>query len=354
MATIELSGQGPGRGRRAGVAFWASAGTDSAKRTAYNTNGAPLDLPPAIAAERRDVDTRAGRMSYYVAGDGPPLLLIHSINAGGSAYEVRPIFERTVAHHRTYALDLPGFGFSDRSPRDYSPRLYTDAIHAMTDVIAAEAGPRPVDALALSLSSEFLARAASERPSHFRSLALVTPTGFQRGATKLCGPAGATREVPGLRRVLGFPLWDQGLYRVLTSRRSIRFFLKKTWGSDAIDEGLADYDYLTSHQPDAKHAVYAFASARLFSGDIRSVYERLTLPVWVPHGTRGDFKDFSEAGWTATRSNWTVQPYDAGALPQFELPDRFHDDYRHFLAGIEGRRPRAGYSSASGPRSPSP
>lgn len=311
-------------------------------------------LPPALAAERHEVDTRAGRMSYYVAGNGPPMLLIHSINAGASAYEVPPIFERTTAHHRIFAVDLPGFGFSDRRPRDYNVRLYTDAIHAMADVIAAEAGPRPVDALALSLSSEFLARAAGERPSHFRSLALVTPTGFQRGSGKLRGPAGATREVPGLQRILSFPLWERGLYRVLTSRRSIRFFLKKTWGSDAIDEGLAEYDYQTSHQPDAKHAVYAFASARLFSADIRSVYERLELPVWVPHGTRGDFKDFSEAGWTATRPNWTLQPYDAGALPQFELPDRFHDDYRRFLVDVDRRPLPAGHSSASGPRSPRP
>ncbi len=78
-------------------------------------------------------DARSGalpeRLSYYVAGNGPPLLLVHSINAAASAYEVRPIFERMVATNRVYAVDLPGFGFSDRSKREYTPRLYTDAIH---------------------------------------------------------------------------------------------------------------------------------------------------------------------------------------------------------------------------------
>ena len=117
-----------------------------------------------------------------------------------------------------------------------------------------------------------------------------------------------------------FPLWSQGFYDLLTSRRSIRYFLQRTFGSKDIDEGMVDYDYLTTHQPGAKNAPYAFVSGRLFSKDIRSVYRRLTLPVWVPHATRGDFKDFSANGWALARPNWRFQPYPTGALPHFEQP----------------------------------
>ncbi|GAB4204505.1 MAG: hypothetical protein OHK0022_29750 [Roseiflexaceae bacterium] len=71
-------------------------------------------------------------LSFYSAGQGSPLLLIHSINAA-SAYEVRPIFEHFQASRRVYALGLPGFGFSERSNRDYTPRLFTDALLDMLD-----------------------------------------------------------------------------------------------------------------------------------------------------------------------------------------------------------------------------
>ncbi len=299
-----------------------------------------LPLPPAVTGERREVAAgRAGRLGYYVAGEGgadgsPPVLLVHSINAAGSAYEVRPIFEPLRTLRRVYAVDLPGFGTSDRSPRPYEARLYVDAIHDMLDAIAADAGPAPIDALAVSLSSEFLARAATERPERFRSLALVTPTGFNRGSSKLRGPAGATREVPGLYGFFTVPLWTQGIYDLLVSRRSIRYFLKRTFGSDRIDEGLLDYDYLTTHQPGAKNAPYAFVSGRLFSRDIRDVYERLNLPVWLTQATRGDFADFSEAGWTSQRPNWTVQSFDTGALPHFERPDEFLEGYERFLEKV--------------------
>ena len=290
-----------------------------------------IDLPPALDADVAEVDHRAGRLSYYVAGDGAPLLLLHSINAAGSAYEIRPIFEGFRQSHRVYAPDLPGFGRSDRSRRDYSVRLYTDAVLDMLDVIADDSGERPVDALALSLGSEFLARAASEAGQRFRSLALVTATGFRRGSDRLREAAGSTREMRWLSAILEFPPWRRALYRGLVRPASIRYFLKRTWGSDDFDEQLAAYDDLTTHQPGAENAPYAFLSGRLFSTDIRDVYESLALPVWLPHGTRGDFKDFSGADWTRRRANWSVTAYDSGALPHFECTDAFIADYAQFL-----------------------
>ncbi|WP_158044742.1 alpha/beta fold hydrolase [Skermanella pratensis] len=294
-------------------------------------------LPPALAGDLRETSRRAGRLAYYVsdrgAGDGPPLLLVHSINAAASAYEVKPVFERMVAHRRVYAVDLPGYGHSDRSDRYYGIRLFTDAIHDMLDVIAEDTGSDPVDALALSLSAEFLARAAVERPERIRTLAFVTPTGFSKGSTKAHGGirTKASREVPGVYRFISFPLWGKGLYDLLVSRRSIRYFLERTWGSKNVDDGMVDYDYITAHQPGARFAPFAFLSGRLFSQDVRDLYARLSVPVWMPHGTRGDFKDFSGADWLKDKPDWRPQPFDAGALVHFEWPDEFASSYRDFL-----------------------
>ena len=291
-----------------------------------------VPLPAAVEGERRERSGRSGRLSYYVAGDGPPMLLLHSINAAASAYEVKPVFEHVRARHRVYAPDLPGFGFSDRSSRDYNIRLYVDAVHDMLDEIAAENGAAPVDALAVSLASEFLARAAVESPERFRTLTLVTPTGFARGSSRLRGDPAGSREIPGLYATFTFPLWTRAFYDLLVSKRSVRYFLQRTYGSREVDEGMVEYDHATAHQPGARHAPYAFVSGRLFSRDIRSVYEQLALPVWMPHATRGDFRDFSEADWARTRPGWSVQPFDTGALPHFEQPVQFMAALDRFLA----------------------
>src|SRR3954453_1298744 len=255
----------------------------------------PLPLPRALDAELRETMGRAGRLAYYVGGDGPPLLLIHSINAAASAYEVKPIYDHMRTLPRVYAVELPGYGHSDRSGRFYDIRLFTDAVHDMLDLIERESGPQPLDALALSLSSEFLARAAFERPERLRSLAFVTPTGFSKASTRAHGGfrTKVSREVPGVYKIVSFPLWAQGLYSLLTSKRSIRYFLERTWGSKQIDDQMVEYDYLTSHQPAAKYAPFPFPPGRLFSRDTRDLSEPRTQPVWMPHGTRGDVSDFS-------------------------------------------------------------
>ncbi|MEO0575985.1 MAG: alpha/beta hydrolase [Pseudomonadota bacterium] len=286
---------------------------------------------PAIDARRVEFTGQAGPQSYYVAGEGKPMLLLHSINASGSAYEMRPVFEYYRQTRQVFAPDLPGFGYSDRADRDYSARMYTNAVHDLLDQMPADT---PVDAMALSLSSEFLARAATERPQRFRSVSLITPTGFNKGGEQLRAPEGATREVKWLYGLVSVPLWRRKLYELLVKPSVIRYFLKRTSGSDYFDEGLAAYDDITANQPGAEFAPLAFLSARLFSKDIRDVYERLEMPVWLPHATQGDFKDFSRADWARARSNWTVQALEGGALPHFETPDAFFAAADRFLASL--------------------
>ena len=297
-----------------------------------------MELPPALPGDRRELAGRAGRLSYYAAGtSGAPLLLVHSINAAASAYEVRPLFEYYSKTRRVYALDLPGFGFSDRSDREYSPRLYADATLDMVDEIKRDAGAEAVDALALSLGCEFLARAASEHPERFSSLALVSPTGMRKD-DQLYGSPGSVRGFAAIKSFWEFPLWSQAVFDLLNSRQSQRYFLAKTFGSaEAVDQGLLEYDYLTAHQPGAQHAPFAFVSGLLFSADITRVYESLEMPVWVSHGVRGDFTDYGGVQRLAGRTNWSVQVFQTGGIPYFEQPTEFTAAYDAFLQKTEQR-----------------
>ena len=295
-------------------------------------------LPNPFDASLRSLQGRAGRVALYTRGSGAPVLLIHSINAAASAYEMRPIFDRLTETHRVFALDLPGYGASERSDRPYTVDVFVAAIDDALDAIQAEYGNQPVDVLALSLSCEFAARLATRTPKRFRTLALISATGLDRRSASLKGPDGSNREVPGVHAMTAFSLWSQALFNALVSRSSMRYFLQRTWGSKAIDEGLMEYSYLAAHQPGARHAPLAFLSGRLFSADIRTVYERLTLPVWLAHGVRGDFQDYSGADWTRSRPNWSIEVFQTGALPHFEQPEQFVSAWRRFASDAIGRR----------------
>ncbi len=291
-------------------------------------------LPAALSGQRIEFASRAGRLCAYVAGQGPALLLVHSINASASAAEMRPLHEHYAATRSVFSIDLPGYGLSDRSDRDYTPRLMTDALHAIVEQIHLRCGPAAIDALALSLSAEYLARAAAEAPALYRSIALVSPTGFSGRRSWRAAP-GTTRGLPWLYQALRGPGagWGGALFRGLTRPGVIRYFLRRTWGSTDIDEALWRYDVLTTRQPGAEHAPLYFLSAGLFSADIHTLYEQLEMPVWMSHGVRGDFTDYRNKTIVEGRPNWHFSVFPTGALPYFELPDRFCEAYDGFLSG---------------------
>lgn len=291
---------------------------------------APSPLPHAVSGELLDLQPGGPALRGYLAGSGPPLLLVHSVNAAAAAAEVRPLHEHYRATRTVLSVDLPGFGASDRSDRDYDPRLMTDAVLEAAARLSARTGNAPVDALAVSLSCEFLARAASERPASFRRIALVSPTGFRGGAHR-DGPTGSVVGPPWILRLLRGPGWGQPLFRGLTRPAVIRYFLERTWGSKSIDETLWRYAIETTRQPGAEHAPLHFLAARLFSRDARRLYQALSQPVWMSHGIRGDFTDYRGKQCVEARANWSFDVFPTGALPYFEVPGEFIAGFDAFL-----------------------
>lgn len=299
----------------AGVAGWLGY---SALAVDHN-----LPLPPAVDADRKlFISPEAGLLSYYADTDAPgrPLVLIHSINAAASSYEMRPIFNHFRGTRPVYALDLPGFGFSERSVRPYSPHLYAQAIaDFLTTQVRGGA-----DVIALSLGSEFAARVALEQPEYFNTLTLISPSGFtprrELGSSQRARSSGGSEP---LYNVFAFPLWAQGFYDLLATRPSINYFLSQSFVGP-VDPGLMEYAYLTAHQPGARHAPLYFVSGRLFTPDVReTIYEQLRLPVLVLHD-RDPYVRFdnlevtlrSHANWYSSRIAPTL------GLPQFErMPD---------------------------------
>lgn len=315
----------------------------SSVQTAVNVSARSSTMPAPLPGRQVDlVGRRTGRVVLYgegpaaSTGAGPPLLLVHSVNAAATAYEMKTLYEHYRDRRATYALDLPGFGMSDRTDRTYTPRLMTDAIHAAVNAIQEAQGDVAIDMVALSLGCEFAARAANERPKAFNSVGLISPTGFDRRAKRaaLSAQPGQSRAMPWLLASLNFPVWKRGFFAALTSRASIRFFLQKTWGAKEIDEGLLDYDYITTHQPGAENAPYYFVSGYLFSLDAMQLYRNLQMPVWMIHGVRGDFVDYQQKGLVQRLPNWTIDVVQTGAMPHFEKPREFLSLYEAFLTRV--------------------
>lgn len=71
------------------------------------------------------------RLHYAHAGQGDPLLLLHS--NGCSAYEFQFVIEALARQHRVYAIDLPGQGDSDPLTAHWTYPMYAQAVVEFMD-----------------------------------------------------------------------------------------------------------------------------------------------------------------------------------------------------------------------------
>ena len=279
-----------------------------------------LPLTAALDGELHPFQSRAGLLAYYangpvrratpLAASPAPLLFIHSINAAASSYEMKPLYDHYARDRRVYALDLPGYGFSERSPRAYSPALMRLAI---TEFIEKELKGTPVDVVALSLSGEFLALAAQANPKLFRSLTFISPTGMGRNDVNKAGNDGALAT-------LEVPLWRRPFYDLLTSRASIRYFLQRSQ-RQRVGNRAVHYAYLTSHQPNAEWAPLHFLSGKLWTPTIFDTYAELQQPSLLLYG-RDPYASYERVDQLRTRSNWRIVPFEnTGGLVHWDDPN---------------------------------
>jgi pimeloyl-ACP methyl ester carboxylesterase len=270
-------------------------------------------LTPALDAEQFVVTLDGNVTLRGYQGEvleGTPLVLLHSINAAPSAMEIRPLFEHYRDKRPVMAPDLPGFGLSDRPAVSYSSAQYAQWIAEWL-----KAFHSPPDVVALSLTGEFVARAILEQGIRIRSLTLISPTGMGTASPPSL-PSGSR-----LDRVLNSPWVGKSLFRALTTKASIRWFLNKAFVGPT-PEYLVQYAWETARQPGAHLVPLKFLTFRLFTEQAMSrLYSRLTLPCLVLYDDDPNigFERLSELA--DSNDQWTIKRLvPSMGLPHWELP----------------------------------
>jgi pimeloyl-ACP methyl ester carboxylesterase len=251
------------------------------------------------------------------------MLLIHSINAAASAFEMRAPFSELARDHTVYALDLLGYGESDRPARRYQASDYIALIGAALERIGA-----PTVLVASSLGAAYAIAAAAERPQLVRALVLICPTGISQLADP---PSPAMRA---FYRVLRGPV-GQLLFRGLVSRGGTRYFLRQqAYASDAsLDAETVDGFYRSSHRPGAIYAPICFLSGWL-NCQIGAQFAQLTQPILIVWGRQATTTPVARADEFLARNHRAQLAVveAASLLVQDEQPAEFSRLVRDFLA----------------------
>lgn len=302
-----------GLGRRLGLAAAALGGV-AAANAAIALRAGPVrhDLPGA----GRFWPAPAGDIFAKVHGAGRPVLLVHGIHAAASAYEWRKVMPDLAADHEVHALDLLGFGLSERPARRYNAALYIDLIAGyLREVVG-----RPADLVASSLAAAYAIAVADRQPDLVRRLVLICPTGLEQRNT------GAGLGGRLARLALGAPVLGPSLYNGLVSRASLRYYLaRQTYFNDEyVTPELIDAYYDTAHQAGARWAPAAFIGGDL-DHDVHGAWTRLTQPTLIVWGRQASLSPVACAeAFTHLRPAAKLTVFErAGLLPHDEHPAAF-------------------------------
>jgi 2-hydroxy-6-oxonona-2,4-dienedioate hydrolase len=122
----------------------------------------------------RYLDTPKGKLHYHVAGDGPPLLLLHGSGPGVSAWaNFRGNLPVLAREYTTYLLDFPGFGksySSNANPLAVGPGAMLDFLDGMG------LGPLPV--IGNSMGGNVASRVAADQPDRITRLVCIGGIGL--------------------------------------------------------------------------------------------------------------------------------------------------------------------------------
>ena len=272
-----------------------------------------------------EVDGR--RVRVRVEGDphNPPVLLVHGI--GRSLEDWDPQYERLSADYRVIAVDVPGFGFSDRPDGPITLSTFAKGVLGAADVLGET---RPLHVVGNSLGGAIALQTLALRPARVRSLTLVDPAGFGR-------------EVTVLLRMLTVPGIGQ-----LSTRRPTRASARLLERTIFADPALAtkariDHALAIGRQPHSgtvlrETAVELGTPGRGVKPGWRrqlaafaALHPRPTLVMWGERDRVLPAHHIDEARRVFPHAETHLLP-GVGHMPQIECPDEFADLLLPFLA----------------------
>ena len=282
----------------------------------------------AVGARRADgrklrfarVKTEHGTLAIQEAGEGPPVLMLHGL--GGTKISFLPTQAALAPDFRTIAVDLPGFGDSDKPlPAAYDARFFAKWVVGLMDALEIDRA----HVIGHSMGGRVAIELGMSHPDRIDCLALMTPSlawlRDKRWATylKLLRPELAVLQ-PAPRPVV---------------ERFVRAAIpgaKDGWSAAGIDEFLRSYLTLRG-----RVAFYA-AARNIYLEEGGEFWTRLeavearSLFLW---GRRDQLSPigFSRHVRRALPAAEHVV-LDCGHVPQFECPDQTHAAISRFLRGV--------------------
>ncbi|BCM93224.1 hypothetical protein IAD21_05112 [Abditibacteriota bacterium] len=274
-------------------------------------------LGPRLSGLFGRYPARYGDLAYAIGGEGPPLVLVHSLDPGQSSASWRAVFDLLADNFTVYAFDWQGFGLSDPNPEGLNAREFGAQLRDFIRDIVGESAT----VIAHGNAAPLVLEAAGH--GQISGLILVCPDGSAPDEPRKTERAEFLAQKEFNDRLLEVPIIGTAVLNWWRSKANLKHEAHEyaLWDKSRV-ESESHLWHVTAHQKGAQRAQKALLKGR-FAAPWRQLWQESSTPallVWGRHA-RG-FESASE--WGALRPDASLQVVeDALWMPQLDAPDEF-------------------------------
>lgn len=246
---------------------------------------------------------------YFDEGEGEVVIFVHGL--GGYKENWTFVLER-LKGFRTIAIDLPGFGESEKPNLDYSIDFFAEHIFKFMDVLSIDSASIVGNSMGGAIAIIFAAR----HPQRVKKLILVDSAGLKirPQASVFKAPSELLRPVPEVMELMIKMLFAKPNP---VAEEMLEHAVKAWWGSEDW------YD---------RASAYMKSSKAVFKFNAEGMLEKIICPTLIIWGE----KDLLIPAYVADEFHARIKGsrkiiIDAGHVPMLEEPDKFTKALEEFL-----------------------
>lgn len=240
-------------------------------------------LRPSRFGSQRDWIWRGWKVRYTFvrnATESAPLLLLHGFGSALTQWHenILPLSQA----HSVYAIDLIGFGVSEKASTTYNVNLWVAQVYEFWRTFIG----RPIVLVGHSLGALVALSAAVAHPEMVDRLVLITLPAARQELL----PGWLQPVVAGVEGLFTTPLFVQPLFKLIRRPNIIRSVLRKVYvNQERVTEALVESFLLPGFDRGASRAFNRLAQARTdtnFSRATKELLQEVQVPIlllWGQH-----------------------------------------------------------------------
>lgn len=268
---------------------------------------------------------RFGTIRYKKYGKGNPVLLIHNLEIGDSQFEYRKLIKKLARKNKVYAIDLLGYGLSDKPKITYTGFIYAQIIE---DFVKNVIGTK-TNIIATGKSASIAINACDNNRNIFKNIILINPVDFDK-----------TKEIPNTKTkcldyIIRLPLIGTTIFNIFNNKTSLIKKYKEQYYIQCADTIYEDVNASleASHKKD-NNSKYTFSSyiGKYMNSNITQALKNINNNIVIIIGKELPEKEKIEFQYQMYNSAIEVfEIEESKELPHIENPKEVIDRIRLFI-----------------------